>query len=170
MKRQIGMIGTTARVIIGAGLTGSVLYGHLVRGPFRPLPWIIGLLVFPAIFLTWQWARARRNPSRFEANGPIASTINVVIFFYCLLWPPSPLAFMSDAVLLFYGVSMLVAALRGYGGCESLAISNWLLRRDDQLGCLFFSSIDYVERKASHQPNAARSKAASPREELENDK
>jgi hypothetical protein len=39
---------------------------------------------------------------------------------------------------------MLVAALRGYGGCESLAISNWLLKRDDQLGCLLFSPIDYA--------------------------
>jgi hypothetical protein len=38
MKREIGIIGTTARVIIGTWLAGSVLYGHLVRDPFRPLP------------------------------------------------------------------------------------------------------------------------------------
>ncbi len=169
MKRQIGIIGTTARVIIGAWLTGSVLYGHVVRGPFRPLPWIIGLVVFPAIFLTWQWGRARRSPSKLVANGPIASTINIVIFFYFLLWPPSSLSFMSDAVLLFYGVSMLLAALRGYGGCESLAISNWLLRRDDQLGCLFFSPIDYVERKALHQPSDVKPNAAGTGKEIGND-
>ncbi len=160
MKRQIGIIGTCARVVIGAGLAGSVLYGHVVRGPFRPLPWIIGLIVFPAIFLTLQWARARRNPSRLEANGLIASAINVVIFFYFWLWTPSQIFFMRDAVLLFYGASMLLAALRGYAGCESLAISNWLLRRDDQLGCLFFSPIDYAERKAFHQPRAQGGKPA----------
>lgn len=150
MKRQIGIIGTTVRVIIGTWLAGSVLYGHIVRGPFRPLPWIIGLVIFPAIFLTWQWARARRNPSKLEANGPIASTINIVIFFYFLLWAPSSLSFMTDAVFIFYGVSMLLAAVRGYAGCEALAISNWLLERDDQLGCLLFSAIDYAERKAFH--------------------
>ena len=154
MKRQIGIIGTTARVVIGTWLAGSVVYGHLVRGPFRPLPWILGLVVFPAIFLTWQWARVRRNPSKLEVNGPIASTINVAIFFYFLLWTPSSLTFMRDGVLIFYGVSMLLAAIRGYAGCEALAISNWLLKRDDQLGCLFFSPIDYAERKAFHQPNS----------------
>jgi hypothetical protein len=151
MKRKIGIIGTTARMIVGTWLAGSVVYGHIMRSPFRPLPWMIGLIVLPAIFLTWQWARALRNPSKLRANGPIASTINIIIFFYFLLWTPPSMSFMRDAVLLFYGVSMLIAAIRGYAGCESLAISNWLLKRDDQLGCLFFSPIDFVERKIFHQ-------------------
>ncbi|HEX9115790.1 MAG TPA: hypothetical protein VGA61_06955 [Anaerolineae bacterium] len=150
MKRQIGIIGTSARAIIGVLLVGSLVYGHMVRGPFRPLPWIIGLVVLPGIFFTWQWARARRNPSRFEATGPIASAINVIVFFYFLLFAPRPLAWLSDGVLLFYSVSMCLAAIRGYAGCESLAIPNWLLKRDDQLGCLFFSPIDSVERRAFH--------------------
>jgi hypothetical protein len=71
----------------------------------------------------------------------------VVVFFACYftyLYAP-PLAFMSDAVLIFYGLSMLLAGLRGYGGCESLALSNWLLKRDDQIGCLVFLPIDAVE-------------------------
>ena len=152
MKRKIGIIGTTARAIVGIWLVGSTLYGHMVRGPFRPLPWIIGLVILPGIFLSWQWARARRNPSRLKANGPLASTINITIFFYFWLWTPSSISFMSDAVLIFYGISMLFAAIWGYGGCESLAISNWILKRDDQLGCLFFSPIDFAERKLFHQP------------------
>jgi hypothetical protein len=164
MKRQIGIIGTIARVIIGTWLFGSVLYGHMVRGPFRPLPWVIGLVIFPAVFLAWQWARARRNPSKLKANGLIASTINIIIFFYFLLWTPSSISFMRDAVLIFYSVSMLIAAIRGYAGCESLAISNWLLKRDDQLGCLFFSPIDFAERKVFH------GQAAVPAKEFENDK
>lgn len=151
MKRQIGMIDTTARVILGTWLVGSALYGHLVRGPFKSLPWILGLLIIPAIFLTWQWARARRNPAKLRANGPIASTINVAIFFYFWLWAPSSISFMSDAVVIFYGVAMLVEAIRRYAGCESLAISNWLLKRDDQIGCLVFSPIDFVERRLLHQ-------------------
>lgn len=48
MKRQIGILGTTARIIIGIWLAGSVVYGHVVRGPFRLLPWVIGLIIFPA--------------------------------------------------------------------------------------------------------------------------
>ncbi len=152
MKRQIGILGTTTRIIIGTWLVGSVVYGHVVRGPSRPLPWVIGLIILPAIFIIWQYLRARRNPTRLEANSPVATVLNVVIFFafyFTFIYAPS-IDFMSDAVLIFYGLSMLLAALRGYGGCESLAISNWLLKRDDQLGCLVFSPIDYVERKVFH--------------------
>jgi hypothetical protein len=124
MKRKIGIIGTAARVITGTWLAGSVLSGHMVRGPFRPLPWIIGLVIVPAIFLAWQWARARRNPSKLKANCHIASTINIIIFFYFLLWTPSSISFMRDAVLIFYGVSMLIAAIRGYAGCSN-ATTSW---------------------------------------------
>lgn len=49
------------------------------------------------------------------------------------------------AALLFYGASMLLAALRGYGVCEVLAVSDWLLGRDDQVGCVVFSPIDQLE-------------------------
>ncbi|MDP8928339.1 MAG: hypothetical protein M3O70_07115 [Actinomycetota bacterium] len=46
---------------------------------------------------------------------------------------------------------MLLAALRGYAGCEVLSVSNWLLGRDDQLGCILFSPLDHLEKKASQR-------------------
>lgn len=153
-RRQIGIIGTVVRLILGFILFGSVFYGHFIKGPFRPLPWVIGLLVLPAIFITWQYLRARRNLARLQANGPLATVINVVIFwafYFTYLYAPA-IGFMSDAVLIFYGLSMLVAALHGYGGCESLAISNWLLKRDDQIGCLVFLPVDYAEEKLTGHP------------------
>lgn len=151
IKRGIGPIGTVTRTVLGLILFGSVFYAQIIKGPFSPLPWGIGLLVFPAIFTIWQYLRARRNPARLEANGPLASVLNIIIllaFYFTFIYAPA-IAFMSVAVLIFYGLSMLLAALRGYPGCESLAISNWLLRRDDQLGCLVFSSIDNAERKSA---------------------
>jgi hypothetical protein len=39
---------------------------------------------------------------------------------------------------------MLLAALRGCASCEGLAISNWLLRRDDQVGCVVFAPTDHL--------------------------
>ena len=149
MARKIRSVGTVARIVLGVILFGSVFYGHFIKGPFRPLPWMVGLLIFPAIFTTWQYLRARRNPARLEANSPVATILNIVIFFafyFTFLYAPA-IAFMSDAVLIFYGLSMLLAAVRGYAGCESLAISNWLLHRDDQIGCLLFSLIDGAEAK-----------------------
>jgi hypothetical protein len=41
---------------------------------------------------------------------------------------------------------MLVAAGRGYAGCQVLAIANGVLKRDDQVGCLLFEPIDRRER------------------------
>ena len=42
---------------------------------------------------------------------------------------------------------MLLAALRGYSGCEVTAISNWILGKDDQVGCLVLSPVDDLERR-----------------------
>jgi hypothetical protein len=154
--RQIGPIGTVARVVIGFlmllyGLTGGrieVMHGNFQTG-FDALSVAIGVVAFPAVLLTWQWVRARTDRIRFEATGPLATAINIAVFIALVLTPryARPLSFTSSAALVFYGASMLLAAARGYGGCEVLAISNWILRRDDQIGCLVLSPIDAYERR-----------------------
>ncbi len=155
-RRDIGPVGTTARVVVGGALLGSLIYGHAV-GPFRPAPWVLGLLGFPALILGGQWWRVRRSPGRIEATGPVAQVLNVAMFAALYFSPDyvPTLSATSDAALAFYGVSMLLAALRGYAGCEVLAISNWLLRRDDQVGCLLFGPVDYLERRASRHPRSS---------------
>ena len=148
-RREIGPVGATARGLVGGTLLGSLIYGHAV-GPFRPAPWVLGLLAFPALILGGHWWMGRRSPGRFEATGPVAQVLNVAVFAALYFSPDyvPTLSATSDAALAFYGVSMLLAALRGYAGCEVLAISNWLLRRDDQVGCLLFGPVDYLERRA----------------------
>jgi len=150
-SRMIGAMGTAARLLVGLVLLGSVLQGELV-GPFRPAAWLLGLVGFPAALLGWQWWRARRSRPRLRATGPLGHGLNIAVFLalYLTPWYAPSLGFTSDAALLFYGTSMLLAALRGYGGCEVLAVSNWLLRRDDQIGCVVFSPIDQLERHLRH--------------------
>jgi hypothetical protein len=155
-RRQIGTIGTVARVLIGLfmllyGLTGGrveTMSGR-VRTGFDPLSVAIGVVAFPVALLAWQWLRARTAQTRYEATGPLATTINIAVFIALVLTPryAPQLSFTSNAALVFYGASMLLAAARGYGGCEVLAISNWILRRDDQIGCLVLSPIDDYERR-----------------------
>ncbi len=58
---------------------------------------------------------------------------------------------MTRGSAVFYGANMLLAAAVGYAGCEVLAISNWMLKRDDQIGCLLFSPVDVVEAKLCEQ-------------------
>lgn len=150
--RRIGIIGTAARVVLGLVLVGSVIWGE-GSSRFVPASWVLGLLGFPAILLVWQWMRARRTPARFQATGPWGFALNIAIFLALYLTPfyARPLAFTSDAALLFYGSSMLLAAVRGYAGCEVLAISNWLLRRDDQVGCVVFAPIDHLENRQAQR-------------------
>lgn len=103
----------------------------------------------PAALLVWQWWRARRGRPRLAATGPAGHALNVAVFLalYLTPWYAPALRFTSDAALLFYGSSMLLAALRGYAGCEVLAVSNWLLGRNDQVGCVLFLPVDHLERE-----------------------
>ena len=138
-RRKIGLFGTTARIVVGALLLGSVVQGHLARG-FHPSAWALGLVGFPALLVGLQWLRARRTPTRLQATGPVGHALNLAVFL--VLYLPEP---TSDATLIFYGASMWLAALRGYAGCEVLAMSNWLLSRDDQVGCALFWPVDQLE-------------------------
>jgi hypothetical protein len=52
------------------------------------------------------------------------------------------------------GASMLLAALRGCGGCEVLAAWNLITGRGDQVGCILHTQIDRAEAK--HQARPAR--------------
>jgi hypothetical protein len=146
-RRKIGRVGTAARLLVGLVLLGSVLQGELA-GPFRPAAWLLGLVGLPAMLLGWQWWRTHQGRPRLAATGPVGHALNIAVFLalYLTPWYAPPLRFTSDAALLFYGASMLLAALRGYAGCEVLAVSNWLLRRDDQVGCVVFWPIDQFER------------------------
>jgi hypothetical protein len=144
--RRIGGIGTAARLLVGLVLVGSVLQGELA-GPFRPAAWALGLAGLPATLVCWQRWRARHRKPRLAATGPLGHTLNLAVFLalYLTPWYAPALGFTSDAALLFYGASMLVAARRGDPGCEVLAVPNWLLGRDDQVGCVVFSPIDHLE-------------------------
>lgn len=147
-RRGIGAVGTAARAVLGLLFLGSVLADEVARG-FRPAAWLLALAGFPAVLLAVQWLRAGRGRPSLRATGPVGHAVNVAVFaaLYATPWYAPPLSFTSDAVLIFYGVSMLLAAARGYAGCEVFAVSNWLLRRDDQVGCVIFSPIDAVERR-----------------------
>jgi hypothetical protein len=145
-QRSIGPLGTTARVLVGGLLLASVTWGHLTRG-FHPSAWLLGLVGFPALLVAGQWLRARRTPTPLRATGPVAHALNVAAFVVLWLLEPT-----SDAALLFYGASMWLAAVRGYAGCEVLAVSNWLLGRDDQVGCALFWPIDHLEHRTGRRP------------------
>jgi hypothetical protein len=50
----------------------------------------------------------------------------------------------AGAIWLFFGVSLVVVAVRGDAGCEALAIPKAIFGRREQTGCVAF--IDSLER------------------------
>jgi hypothetical protein len=138
--RAIGPIGTIARVAVGFGL---IVLAIKLDG----VGWwdiALGLVGIPTVVLLGQMVRLRFTRTPLRATGPAGHLLNCVLVA-ALLVPSAT----RPGTLVWLGVSMVLAAWRGYAGCESLAISNWLLRRDDQVGCLVFWPIDEVEARAS---------------------
>lgn len=153
-RRQIGAGATIARVVVGGAVVASVVQGHVSNG-FHPWSWVLGLVGFPATLVGWQSWRTHHGARRLEATGPVAHVLNIGVFLilYLTTWYAPSLSVTSDAALLFYGTSMLLAAARGYAGCEVLAVSNWVLHRDDQIGCALFWPIDQIE--SAHRAGTA---------------
>ena len=142
-QRAIGTIGTIGRVMLGLVLILVPVWGPAWWGG-DGLHWYelaLGLVAFPALMLLFQWVRLQTTTERLDATGGLGFCINLAIAIVLFSMPAT-----RDAFALFLGVSLLLAAARGYAGCEVTAISNWLLRRDDQVGCVVFSPIDQAEK------------------------
>jgi hypothetical protein len=157
--RAIGAWGTAARLVVGVGLVWLAVTGG--TGPRFEIRWweaLLGIVALPAGFAALQIWRARTRRAPLRACGGLACCVNCAALAALLILP-----WTNAATLLFLGSGMLVAAWRGYAGCESLAISNWLLGRDDQVGCMIFSPLDRLEmrRRIQRTPNAG-GRAARP--------
>jgi hypothetical protein len=156
-QRQTGPIGTGLRAILGIallfglGIPGGVTMIHgRYQYEFDVPSVILGAVVFPAAVLGWHWWYVRRHQAALRATGPVATTINMLVLLALFLvpWYAPRFYYIATAAAVFYGVSMLLAAVRGRAGCEVTAISNWVLGRDDQVGCPVFTPIDSMERPA----------------------
>ena len=147
-SRAIGPAGTVARIVGGGWMVGSVTAAE-ISGGFTPLEWILGLIAFPGLLVCAQWAWVRHIQRRLDATGPVGHAATIGLFLALYLTPEyaPALEATSDAALIFFGASMLLAAARGYPGCELLAASNWLLRRDDQVGCVVYGPVDFAEAR-----------------------
>ncbi|MGH2380989.1 MAG: hypothetical protein ACRDG7_07180 [Candidatus Limnocylindria bacterium] len=134
--RRIGPWGAGARIVVGAVMVvGAIVWG------VAALDAILGLVVFPLAVSIAVLARGREaTPVRLTGSGGHCLNCALIAAAFVLV----PLA-----ALLFYGTSLLVAAARGYGGCELFALSNWLWHRDDQIACPVFHPVDFAERRAT---------------------
>src|SRR5919202_6170249 len=147
-KRRIGRVGTTARVLVATAL----LY---LAGGADGLSWSVawydaalGLVALPALTLLTGLAARRYAARPLRFTGPLGHLLNCAVIVALV-----SNAYTGDAAALFYAATLLVAAWRAQPGCEVTVLSNWILRRDDEVGCPLLAPIDAAE--ARRRPLAA---------------
>jgi len=151
--RRIGPIGTTTRLIAAAAL----LYLALFDGASWGLRWydaLLGLVVLPGLMLTIALVARHRRTGPIRFTGATGTMLNCAVIVALLANP-----YTAEGAALFYGVTLLAAAWRGQPGCEATVISNWILRRDDQIGCPTFSPIDHAEGRRASRTNSHHGRA-----------
>jgi hypothetical protein len=137
--RTIGPAGTLARFGVGAAVLALAMTNGI---PWWEAP--LGLIAIPLVVTFGHAWLIRQYPSALREVDMVGACATALFFAPLLIIP-----FTRDGTLLWLGTSVLLAAWRGYAGCEVLAISNWLLERDDQIGCLLFSPLDELEARVA---------------------
>jgi hypothetical protein len=154
MTRRIGPLATALRATVALGL----LY---IAGGGDGLSWsaewydLLGGLVLLPVLTVVLGLMARRyaaKPIRF--TGPVGHAVNCVVIVALVANP-----YTGGAATLFYATTILAAAWRGQPGCEITVLPNWILRRDDQVGCPLFAPIDALE--TGHRTRRTRRPAAA---------
>jgi len=143
---RIGPIGASARVVVGTALLALAAF-------WREPHWsdaALGLIALPGLITMVLGLRARVGATPLRATGPIAHVVNIAVAPVLFALPAT-----AGPTFVFYGTSMVLAAVRRAGGCEVTAISNVLLRRDDQIGCALFGPIDLIEANAGDTRRAS---------------
>ena len=159
--REIGPIGTLARVVggtvaIAVPIALSGIGWWDVGVALIALPLITGLLT-PLVIGGFE-RFAPRSLARRNAicSAPACVLVGGVVAVGIALTFVTP-ANGGVAIWTFLGASMLVAAVRGYAGCEVLAIPNAVTGRGDEVGCMLYTPIDRAEASRSRE---SRSRAA----------
>jgi hypothetical protein len=135
--RQIGPLGSVVRVCVGLGL---LIFGF-AAGP-SSFELLAGFVLLPAAEILILMVIRPPGSEPFHLYGAVGYAVNFGTAGLLL-------ANWTTPALLFYGASVLLAVVKGYAGCEILALSNFLRRRDDQLACAIFSPIDAIEKSVS---------------------
>ena len=143
-SREIGPIGTASRVV--GGVVAIVV--PLTVWESTWWDWAAGLLGFPLLAAGAGTAVAAlylREPARSRQIGWGAGLTLVVV----VLGSATALTYATPidgtGVWIFLGASMLLAAAKGYGGCEVLAFANAVNGRQDRIGCPLYAPIDMAE-------------------------
>lgn len=157
-NREIGVVGTASRTAVGAAAIAVPIAVGLV-GWWEIAAALIGFPVIATVASQLVTvASKRRAPEAFVhrhgvCSAPACGLTALLVVAAVALDALTPID-GTVALVVWLGASMLLAAIRGYGGCELLAFPNALTGRRDQIGCILFTPIDSAEarRHGGDQP------------------
>jgi hypothetical protein len=148
-RREIGPIGTASRIAGGVAFIVVPIALHGIG------LWDVGaaLVGFPSLaflaaapFDTGSAPHAATSTQRSAAVRHVQAAVVLAL----VLGIATAVTFVTPvdgvAIWSFLGVSMLVAAYRGYGGCEVLAIPHAFNARVGRIECILYAPIDVAER------------------------
>ena len=149
--REIGPIGTASRVaggLIAVGvpiaLSGMGWWDVAAALVALPLLTMAGSSLVTAGYERFAPASLVRR--HLICSAPACVLVAAVVALAIVLTVATPVN--EVAIWSFFGASMLVAALRGYAGCEVLAIPNAITGRKDRIGCVLYTPIDLAEARS----------------------
>lgn len=143
---EVRLIGRALRFLLGTSLVVSLIPGNpgLVTQPLGVLGNFIGVAIFytALTFLLGQRLLKRINPWLGAAIMDLPLLL--------LVFPQVP-NLLKFGMVLFFGLSLMVASLVKYGGCEVTVIGSLILGRRYNVACIIFSPIDWLEHKLSER-------------------
>jgi hypothetical protein len=139
----MGPIGTAARVFTGLALLYIAGGATIASWGIEPQDAVIGLIVLPALMVALGLAARRYADGPIRFTGPLGIAVNLALIAALVGNDVTG----PEGATIFYGTTLLIAAWRGQPGCEGTVVSNWVLGRDDQIGCPTFTPIDEVEAR-----------------------
>jgi uncharacterized protein DUF6410 len=142
--QQVGWCGRCTRVVLG--LLGLMYVGVEVAKSGLSAALIGqlagGLLLTAALYfvLFWQLGERVRHPWLRTVIFWLPAAF--IPFLYLIPWG------WGFGVLLYVSVSLLIAALSSYGGCETVAVPSLLFRQHCTIYCPL-NAIDLIERRST---------------------
>ena len=148
--RQIGPVGTMTRIAGGLAaialpiaLSGITWWDVATALVVLPLMAMLAAAAVTAVY--------RRSAVNTARAGDGEAWIRSAVVLALVVGIGTPLTFVSPvdgtAIWIFIGLSLLIAAFRGDGGCEAVALPNALSGRRDPIGCVIYAPIDVVEAR-----------------------
>lgn len=141
--RDIGPVGTAARALSGLALLFIAGGATISSWGIEPQDAVIGLVALPAVMVALGLVAGRYASGPVRFTGPLGIALNLTVIAALIANDITG----PEGATIFYATTLLVAAWRGQAGCEGTVISNWVLGRDDQIGCPMFTPIDEVEAR-----------------------